>query len=372
MKIPTFELERYFAKHEFSARYLLSSSDCESLSLLEIIELADKEKIHLWVDLKLGYTESAGHPLLREEIAKEYQRVMADDVLVLVPEEGIFLLMHSLLGPGDHVVCTFPGYQSLYDIARSIGCEVSFWQPEEKLGWDFKLSRLQGLLQPNTKLVVVNFPHNPTGYVPSEEEYRKLIELVANRGIHLLSDEMYRHLEIAPVSTLPAGCDLYERAHSLSGLSKSYGLPGLRIGWVASRDEEMLRRMAKLRDYTTICASAPSEILAIYALQNREIIIREQLERLYRNLDLLDAFFGEYDDCLSWSRPKGGSVGFPRLLISGGATDFCDRLVRKTGIMLVPSSVFQFGDSHVRFGFGRENLPVVIDVFKSYLDHLYR
>jgi aspartate/methionine/tyrosine aminotransferase len=130
--------------------------------------------------------------------------------------------------------------------------------------------------------------------------------------------------------------------------------------------------MAKLRDYTTICASAPSEILAIYALQNREIIIREQLERLYRNLDLLDAFFGEYDDCLSWSRPKGGSVGFPRLLISGGATDFCDRLVRKTGIMLVPSSVFQFGDSHVRFGFGRENLPVVIDVFKSYLDHLYR
>ncbi|MGW8145029.1 MAG: aminotransferase class I/II-fold pyridoxal phosphate-dependent enzyme, partial [Anaerolineales bacterium] len=137
MQIPAFQLERYFAKYEFSARYLLSSSDCEPLSMRELLSLADTEMTDAWENLKLGYTESWGHPLLREEIAGIYQQVGSEEILTVVPEEGIFLIMNALLEPGDHVICTYPGYQSLYEIARSIGCQVSTWEPDEEQGWYF-------------------------------------------------------------------------------------------------------------------------------------------------------------------------------------------------------------------------------------------
>ena len=367
MKISTFELERYFAKYEFSARYLLSCSDCEPLSMSELLQMANQETLHLWENLKLGYTETCGHPLLRESIAEIYQGIDPKDVLEVVPEEGIFLLMHALLEPGDHVVYTFPGYQSLYEIARSIGCEVSAWEPDEDRGWNLDINRLQNVLRPTTKLVVVNFPHNPTGYVPTESEYRDLVDLVRRHGIYLLSDEMYRFLEIEPHSTLPSACEIYERAFSLFGLSKTFGLPGLRVGWMVSKSGDILTHMSELKDYTTICASAPSEILAIMALKNRETIITRQMERIQRNLSSLDKFFVENNALLSWNRPAGGSVCFPRLLVPESADEFCDRLMREVRIMLTPSSVFQFGDRHVRVGFGRENLPEIIALFSDYL-----
>ncbi len=372
MKIQPFELERYFAKHEFSAKYLLSSSDCESLSLLELLQEAPKDHIELWIDLKLGYTESQGHPTLRQAIAETYVDISSDEILIVVPEEGIFLLMQAMLDPGDHIVCTFPGYQSLYEIARSIGCSISFWEPREEEGWRYDIDHLHKMIKSNTRLVVVNFPHNPTGYVPTNTDYARIIELLSERGIYFLSDEMYRFLEIKEGSTLPAGCEQYDRAISLSGLSKSYGLPGLRIGWVATNDKELLARMMALKDYTTICASAPSEVLAVFALANKDSIIARHLRRIRRNLELLDDFFDEFADCFQWNRPQGGSIGFARLLLRKGATDFCNDLAADTGIMLAPSSVFQYGDNHVRIGFGRENLPEVINCFKTYLNANFR
>jgi aspartate/methionine/tyrosine aminotransferase len=367
MKIAPFGLERYFAKHEFSARHLLSSSDCQSLSMSELLEMADHETRRLWDELKLGYTETSGHPLLREEIAAIYEGIDAEDVLVTVPEEGIFLLMHALLEPGDHVICTFPAYQSLYEVARSIGCEISSWQPDEQQGWRFDLSRLEKKLRPDTKLVVVNFPHNPTGHIPAASDYEAIVNVVRQQGAHLLSDEMYRFLEIAPDATLPSACEMYDQAFSLFGLSKTFGLPGLRVGWITSRSREVLARMSLLKDYTTICASAPSEILAIMALRSKEVIIARQLARIRKNIAVLDEFFAAYDDCLAWNRPEGGSICFPRLLLSQGADAFCQELVREAGIMLVPSTMFAFDDSHVRIGFGRDDLPEVIARFAEYL-----
>jgi aspartate/methionine/tyrosine aminotransferase len=371
MEIAPFQLERFFAKYEFSARYLLSSSDCESLSLAELLSMADSEMMGSWENLKLGYTESRGHPLLREEIAKIYRGVDQSDVLVVVPEEGIYLLMHTLLEAGDHVVCTFPGYQSLYEVARSIGCEVSTWEPDEGRGWHFAIEDLAEITRSNTKLVVVNFPHNPTGYLPTQSEFTALVEFVRDRGVYLLSDEMYRFLEVEPGTTLPAACDLYERAFTLFGLSKSFGLPGLRIGWLASQDSDALRIVSRLKDYTTICGSAPSEILAIIALRNKTNIIDQQLERVRKNAAVLDNFFGNYQDHFRWNRPKGGSICFPRMLFVENTHAFSEQLIAETGIMLAPSRVFQFGDHHVRIGFGRENLPQVIELFGDYLDQHY-
>ena len=369
MKIEPFALERYFAKHEFSARYMLSSSDCEAFSMAELLSLADTGTNYLWKELNLGYTESPGHPLLRETIAEIYCGIDPQEILVLAPEEGIFLLMHALLEPGDHVVCTFPGYQSLFEVARSIGCEVSTWEPDGSQSWQFELGQLEANLRDETRLVVVNFPHNPTGAAPSREDFEALIDLVKRRGIYLLSDEMYRFLEIAPDSTLPAACEMYERAFSLFGLSKTFGMPGLRIGWLASQDQQALEGVSLLKDYTTICSSAPSELLAIMALQNRQTIIAQQLKRVRRNLAVLDEFFRDHLDLFLWNRPSGSSVCFPRMLTVQDTFTFCEQLVVETGIMLVPSRMFQFGDHHVRIGFGRQNLPGVLKHFSEYLDH---
>lgn len=368
MQIPAFQLERYFAKYEFSARYLLSSSDCESLTMSELLSAADPEMIDAWETLKLGYTESWGHPWLREQIARTYEQVSSNGVLTIVPEEGIFLTMNALLEPGDHVVCTFPGYQSLYEIARTIGCEVSTWEPDEARGWYFDITDLDSKLRPNTRLVVINFPHNPTGYLPTQADFTAIVDLVREQGASLLSDEMYRYLEVEPGSTLPAACDLYERAISLSGLSKSFGLPGLRAGWLASQDVEGLERISQLKDYTTICASAPSELLAIIALQSKERILAEQNDRCRHNLGVLDSFFDRYQELFSWNRPKGGSISFPRMLAVEDTYAFSEQVVAETGIMLAPSRAFQYGDRHLRIGFGREDLPQAVALFGEYLD----
>lgn len=372
MKINPFELERYFAKYEFAARYLLSCSDCEAVTMAELLELADPETRQLWEKLALGYTDSWGHPLLRQAISEIYQNIDAAQVLLAVPEEGIFLLMNALLAPGDHIICMVPGYQSLYEVAQSIGCEVSAWQPIEEQGWHFDVTQLETLLKPNTRLIVINFPHNPTGYVPSRDDFEELIKFARQHNLYIFSDEMYRFLEIDPNTILPAACELYDQAFSLFGLSKSFGLPGLRIGWIVSKNQAILGRISRLKDYTTICASAPSEILAIIAVRQRQHIIAKQLTRIRRNLTVLDKFFAEYTDCINWQRPRGGSICFPRLLIPQNADEFCKDLVHDAQIMLVPSNLFKFGSQHVRIGFGRENLPTVLARFADYLSQRFR
>ena len=229
MKIETFELERYFAKYEFSAQYMLSSSDCESVTMHDLIAIADEEMHDIWKNLSLGYTETSGHPMLRQCIADLYPEFDVEKLQVVVPQEGIFLVMHALLEREDHVVCTFPGYQSLYEVARSLGCKLDFWKPDETNGWRFDINQLKALLRPETRLVVINFPHNPTGWSPSPEEFIEICRTVERSGAYLLSDEMYRWLDIEPGTSLPSASERYERGLSLGGLSKSFGMPGLRL-----------------------------------------------------------------------------------------------------------------------------------------------
>ena len=368
MDIAPFALERYFARHEFSARWLLSSSDCEALSLAELLAMADAETERLWRELRLAYTESQGHPLLREAIADLHGGVAADDIQVVVPAEGIFLTMHALLAPGDHVVCVAPAYQSLSEVARSIGCEVSAWQPDEGHGWSFDLADLEALLRPTTRLVVCNFPHNPTGFVPELEDFAALVELVDRHGAHLLSDEMYRLLEIEPGTTLPPACALSGRAISLSGLSKSFGLPGLRLGWLACRDREVLQRIAVLKDYTTICAPAPSEVLAMIALRNVPRIHQRQIELARSNLLELEDFLARWRSRFEWHRPRGGSVCFPRYLGPESTTGLAAAAVERAGIMLVPSEVFGWGERHLRIGYGRADFGRALGELDGFLD----
>ena len=357
VRIKPFLLERYFAKYEFAVKHLLCSSDCDGMPMAELLGQADKEAKEMWGNLSLGYTESRGLPELRSEIAKLYDGVRANDVLVAAPEEAIFLTMNALLEPGDNVICTAPGYQSLYEIATAIGCTVTKWEPDETAGWRFDPNYLRDNLQEETKLVVINFPHNPTGSLPSREDFDEIVKVVRDNGLYLFSDEMYRLLEFDPADKLPSAVDVYKDAVALSGMSKVFGLAGLRIGWIATKNAGVIERIAMLKDYTTICSSAPSEVLALIGLRAKEKIIKDNLELIQRNLRLADDFFEKYKETFSWQRPTAGTIALPRLLSDNSSARFCEQIVNETEILLLPATIYGYGDSHLRFGFGRRDMP---------------
>jgi aspartate/methionine/tyrosine aminotransferase len=358
MQIDDFKLERYFAAHEFRVRYLLSASDCEALALDELLGMADDETLALWRDLRLNYTESQGHPLLRSEVAGPYQTVRAADVLIAAPEELIFIATNALLRPGDHVIVTFPGYQSLYAIADALGCPVTRWPLEVRAGrWSLDLNFLAAAIRPETRLLVVNFPHNPTGYSPSKDELDAIIELARRHGLYVFSDEMYRLLEYDVETRLPPVADLYERGLSLSGLSKSFALPGLRIGWLAMRDADLLARCIAFHDYTTICAPAPSEILGIMALRAQERIIARNLAIIRRNRDKMAQFCARHGDLFTWLPPQAGSIAFPQIRGARPVGEFCRDVLEKQDVMILPGDVFDHAGNHFRVGLGRTNFP---------------
>ena len=248
-----------------------------------------------------------------------------------------------------------------------LGCEVTQWQPDEQSGWRFDPEFLKQNIRPNTKLIIVNFPHNPTGSYPSTADYQQILDLARENDLYLFSDEMYRFLEHGAAERLPSACEVYEKAISLFGMSKTFGMAGVRLGWLVTKNEGLYAKMAAFKDYTTICGSAPSEILSIIALRSKEKIIDRHLARIKRNLALLDAFFEEFADRFAWVRPAAGTIAFPRLKGPVSASDFCQRVVQEAQIMLLPSTVFDYGDQHFRLGFGRENMPEVLGIFTDYL-----
>jgi aspartate/methionine/tyrosine aminotransferase len=369
MPLAPFQLERYFALYEFKVKYLLSPSDCESLSMAELVQMATPASLELWQELRLSYTESQGHPLLRREVAGLYQHIPPENIIVAAPEEAIFIAMQTLLRPGDQVMAISPAYQSLHEIARSIGCEVNKWslKPATDGKWQLDLNQLEDRLTDRTRMLVINFPHNPTGYTLSSNELDSIIVLARKHGLYLFSDEMYRLLEYAPAMCLPPVCDLYEKGISLSGLSKSFALPGLRIGWLATQESALMESWLTFKDYTTICNSAPGEILGIIALQNKERIVRRNLDIIRENITSAEAFFGRHMQNFSWFSPKAGSVAFPEWLGDGPVEQFCQEVLEKQGIMIVPGSLFDFPGNHFRVGLGRRNLPEALAHVEEYL-----
>ena len=370
MRIADFALERYFARWEFACRYLLCASDIEPLALDELLAMADDESRALWSGLRLGYTESAGHPLLRREIASLYDTVQPDDVLTFAgAEEAIFLAMHALLEPGDHVVVVWPAYQSLFEVARSIGAEVTL-VPLDPGDWSLDLDRVRAALRPATRAIVANFPHSPTGALLGRDAFAKLVAMADAHEIPLFSDEVYRFLELEPAERLPAAVDASPRAISLGVMSKAFALAGLRVGWIATHDRALLRRLAALKDYTTICNAAPSEVLALAALRARERVLARSMTLLRSNLALLDDFFARRREHLRWVRPRAGSVAFPEL--RGAPIDeFADALVRAEGVLLLPGSQFAHPGNNFRIGYGRRDLPQALERLDAFVERRF-
>ncbi len=202
----------------------------------------------------------------------------------------------------------------------------------------------------------------------THQDFEKLNQIIQENKIILFSDEVYRESEYLKDDRLPAACDVNEKSVSLGVMSKSYGLAGLRIGWIATRNPEVHTRMSALKDYTTICNSAPSEFLAEFALRHREVLIERNVGIINDNLNVLDQFFQQHKDRFIWQRPKAGPVAFPRL-IGENVENFCDLLVKTANVLLLPGTVYDNDRNNFRIGFGRKNLPEAIKRLEDFLSH---
>ena len=367
-----FALEVFFSKWEFTARYHLCASDMQSMTLSDLLAMADAADRSAWDQLYLGYTETWGSPTLRETIAATYDTISADEVLSFVgAQEGIFAAMHALLGPDDHAITIIPNYQSVESVPLSI-CDTTGIPLDPENNWDLDLDRVRDAIRPNTRVICINFPHNPTGKVIGRQALDSLVAMARPRGIYIFSDEVYRLLERRPEIRLPQVADLYERGLSLGVMSKAYGLPGIRLGWVACKDVELLRMLERVKHYTSICSPAPSEFLAQIALKSREQILARNRALIADNLLILEAFFDEHAHLFEWYLPDGGCIGYPRYLGREGVEAFAKDLVEQTGVLLLPGSVYKSDlgptpTDRFRVGYGRANMEQGLAAMRNHL-----
>jgi aspartate/methionine/tyrosine aminotransferase len=370
--LPDFRLESWFSRWEFAARYHLTASDAQSMSLAQLLALAEPADREAFEALHLGYTQTYGAPALREAIASTYQQRDATDVLCFAgAEEGIYIAMRVLLEPGDHAIVITPNYQAAETIPLSI-CEVTGVALNPDDHWSLDIDDVAAAIRPNTRVVSINFPHNPTGKILERERFDALVALCRKHGIWLFSDEVYHSLGPSGTTHLPQAADVYEKGLSLGVMSKAYGLPGLRIGWIACADRALLQRMERYKHYLSICNAGPSEALALIALKARSTILDGHRQRIDRNLATLDDFFARWPDRFQWYRPDGACIAYPRYLGPEGVDAFATDLVEQAGVLLLPASNYRSELTttpidRFRIGFGRADCAEAIDALDRYL-----
>ena len=367
MTIKPFKLERYYTEYEFTSDYSICNSDCEAMTVGDLLAMEDGAADN-FQNLWLGYTETKGHPELRRDIANIYTDINAEELLVCTgAQEPIFLFALANLTPGDEVIVQSPCYQSLQSVPEDIGCKVLNWMVKyEGNRPTFDLEELEAMVTDKTKAILLNAPHNPTGFHFTKAEQLAIVEIARKRNIIVFCDEVYRELEHSPEYALPAFADVYENGVSVGVMSKAYGLPGLRIGWLATQNKAVLENVAILKEYTTICNSAPSEFLAGVALRNRQPILQRNLQIIHDNLPLYDRFFEQYGDLFSWHKPTAGPIAFVKMNFDTDDMAFAERVLKEGKILLLPGGIYDYG-GFFRIGFGRKEIPEALGKFEEFV-----
>lgn len=369
MKIARFETEHFFAKYEFNTPYQLCNSDCETMSIEALLELADVS-LTAFTQQTLGYTESQGNPELRQSIANTYQYCSPENIIVLAtPVEGIYLTARALLNPGDEVIVLSPAYDALINMFEHVvgNQNVKKWNfhPSDN-GWELRIEELSQLLSSKTKMIVVNFPHNPTGYIPSPQMQQNIITIAEQNDVWLFSDEMYFGLVHEGTEKIPSMADLSPKAIVLSGLSKTYGLPGLRTGWLVVPNEQLKEEYVNWKFYTSICSPGPSEFLATAALKVWNELRQRSLTQINSNLKIADEFFHRWPSHFTWHRPLAGSTALVRFHVNS-VNQITERLATEAGVLIQSGQTLGSDDQHMRVGFGRSAFATAIGKFDNWL-----
>ena len=357
MKVATFELERWMSRWETEVEFDIAESGIYPMSTREVIDLLPEEErqrtLDALLDLRLGYTEARGTLALRTTIASVYENTTPDDILVTTGAiEANYLLFTTLLSAGDHVVAVYPAYQQLYAVAEAIGCEVSRWELRPETGFRYDLDELERLVRPDTKLIVVNTPHNPTGAMLSTDELGRVYDLVESVGAWLLCDEAYRWLDIPGQPEMaPPIRNRGPRGISVGTMSKPFGLPGLRIGWIAA-PEEVVRACWASRDYVSLSPAKLSDALAKIAIEHRDQVIARNHEIVEANMAIATEWFAEHADLASWTPPRAGLLALMRYHAEVPSHALSDRLAGEYSVMLAPGASFGF-EGYLRIGIGQ-------------------
>ncbi len=366
------ELSSLLARLHGRTTHHLSASECETMTVADLLSLADAEDAARWECLRLSYTDPLGAPWLRETIARRYAGIGPEEVVCFAgAQEGLYAVLHALLGPGDHAVVVVPGYQSVETLALGLA-DVTGVALDAADGWSLDLDKVAAAIRPGTRVVCISFPNNPTGKILEADRFQALVALCRRHGIWLVSDEVYRLTERDPARRLPPAAEAYERGVSIGVLSKAYGLPGLRIGWVACRDAVLTGRVAAFRQYLSVCSAGPSEVLANIALKATEAITGRNRRLADANLALLQAMLARHPGLFAWTVPDGGVVGYVRYGGAEGAERFVLRMAETAGVLLLPASVFRsdlvpLPSDRFRIGFGHAGVPAGLAAMEAAL-----
>jgi aspartate/methionine/tyrosine aminotransferase len=357
VKIERFALERWMTTWEMDVDFDIAESGIAPFTIDQLAELCrDTDRETLLADLStipLGYSEARGTLALRQAVAGTYERVDPDDVLVTTGAiEANFLIFQALLEPGDHVISVEPAYQQLLSVPRSIGCDVTPWRLRPEQGFRFDLDEFERLLRPNTRMVVINSPHNPTGAILDEDDLRHIADLADERGAYVLSDEVYRGLDHPGGPPPPPSMrDLTPRGIGVGSLSKAYGLPGLRIGWIAA-SSDIVARCWGLRDYVSLSPGTLNDRLAQVAIVNRDLVFARNQVIIGANLLRARVWFVANAGLVSWIEPRAGLLSLVKYRADVPSETLADALAREARVMLAPGSAFGF-EGYLRLGIGQ-------------------
>jgi len=361
VRIEPFQLERWMTKYEVNVTWDIAESGIYPMSIREILDLLPAEEreseLARLLDLRLGYSEACGSAELRGLIAATYANTSPDEILVTTGAiEANFLLFNELLSAGDKVVVVSPAYQQLHGVAKAIGCEVALWTLRDEGGFRFDLDDLRALATPGTRMIVVNTPHNPTGAMLSEAQLREIYDLAEELDAWVLSDEAYRWLDLpGSIPLAPPMRNLGPRAISTGTFSKPFGLPGLRIGWIAA-PEDVVRRCWGLRDYISLSPGKLNDALAVLAFRHRDQIVERTRRIVGENLSFAERWFAENAELVSWTPPQGGILALMKYQLDLPSLELANRLAEDYSVMLAPGSAFGY-EGYLRIGVG--NTPAM-------------
>jgi aspartate/methionine/tyrosine aminotransferase len=353
-----FALERWMSHYETRVTHDIGESGIAPMTMAELIAFEPEEEraalTQSLLDLPLGYSEARGTEELRTALAATYQSATPEEVLVTTGAiEANFLLSSVLISPGDHVVAVYPAYQQLYSVPRGLGAEVSLWRVGEgDDGYWFDIDELERLISPKTRVVIVNTPHNPTGAVLSLDDLNRVYALAEAAGAYLIVDEAYRWLDIpGGIALAPPARDLGPRAISVGTLSKPFGLPGLRLGWLVAPAEVAAACWAH-RDYISLSPGKLSDALAVLALRHIDEVRARNHRIVAENLAVAEGWFAAHADLVSWTPPRAGLLALMRYVVDIPSLDLSNLLAERYGVLLVPGSAFGY-EGHLRLGVGQ-------------------
>jgi aspartate/methionine/tyrosine aminotransferase len=348
-----FDLERWQSTWENRVRYNLSESGVHPLSIAELLELAGSSADPL-LQVRLGYSQSNGTDLLRRRIAALYPGASPEQILVTTGSaEANFVVCWRLIEAGDAVAVMLPNYLQTWGLAQNFGAKVRPFTLHAAAGWEPEADEVRRAIAPGTKLVVVTNPHNPTGHVLSDALRQVIVARAAEVGAWLLADEVYQGAERDGVTT-PSLWGSYERVIVVNGLSKAYGLPGLRIGWIVAPPQFASDTWAR-HDYTTIGPAGASDHLAAVTLDPavRAKVLARTRRILQTNYPVLERWLKRFGDSFSWHPPQAGAICLVKYRHAIGGPELVERVRAEHSVLLVPGEHFGL-PRHIRFGFGEE------------------